>query len=286
MDTMPMTRPSYAARQRHSPSRQPAWRWQRAQELLAHGRNYSASRDDAPTGRALAYLRARSRCRRDSQLERLADAYADIHAAHQLHQDGGSICVEVQARLLARQSSTDITRLTTVPGPVIEAYEGLFYNVTDKLHAKDWITAQAIGWWRFDPKTGRDAATVLRGFAYHGGPAVLDAIAPYLLRTATPVLDVANHSPDQERLEGSIRRAVAVAMMPWDQKTSWQLMKVHLELCGIAQKVPPKQSQQRMMVKHVTEILENLSVDALQRVPRPARAHTEDRPEPATQQFA
>jgi hypothetical protein len=195
------------------------------------------------------------------------------------------MCVEVQARLLARQSFEDIAQRTIVPAEVIEAFEALFFNVRDRLDARDWITAQAIGWWRFDPATGRDAATVLRGFAYHGGPVVLDAVAPYLLGTATPVLDVANHSTDQERLEGSIRRAVAVAMMPWDQKTSWQLMKVHLELCGIAQKVPPKQSQQRMTVKHVTEILENLCVDALQRVPHPARAGAEDRPEPASQQY-
>src|SRR5262249_51613606 len=165
---------------RPAPSRSPAWGWERALNLVRTGRSFSR-RDDALTGLAAAYLRALSRRRHESGPRNLPPRYRDVHAARRLHEQGGRTAVEAQARLLAGQPTEEVARITDVPPAVVKMYEGLFYNVTDRLHARDWVPTRAVGWWRFDPARGRDAATVLRAYAYHGGLPLIDAALPYLL---------------------------------------------------------------------------------------------------------
>jgi hypothetical protein len=53
-----MDGPWFAEYQKHSIFRTPAWRWERGQQLVADGRNYSRRRDDADTARVIAYVRA------------------------------------------------------------------------------------------------------------------------------------------------------------------------------------------------------------------------------------
>src|SRR5262245_46423013 len=146
MDT---TTALYPELQRRSPTRSPAWRWERAQALVRQGRYVSPRRDDAPTGRAVRYLRQLRRCRQGTQLRKLAVTYHDIHAARQLHERGGTAVVAVQARLLARQSFEEVARRTSVTVEAVKTYEALFFNVTDHLDAKDWVVVQAIRWWEF-----------------------------------------------------------------------------------------------------------------------------------------
>src|SRR5262245_41204831 len=119
---MTRTRSSYPELQRRSPHRPPAWRWERALDLVRLGKYVSARRDDEATARAVRYLRARRRCRRESQVQRLANTYPDVHQAHQLAEHGGSTVVKVQARLLARQSFDEIAHGTSVPVGEVRIY--------------------------------------------------------------------------------------------------------------------------------------------------------------------
>jgi GAF domain-containing protein len=78
-----------------------------------------------------------------------ADADAAVLRGHR-----EIVALEVQARLLARHSPEEIARITPLPAEAVATYEALFFNVVDRLDARDWITAVAIDWWRFDPATG------------------------------------------------------------------------------------------------------------------------------------
>src|SRR5262249_59847641 len=89
-------------------------------------------------------------------LERLARRHPDVHAARQLHEHGGRSALEVQCRLLARQTFDEIERATGVQAEGLRGYEGLYFNVTDRLDAPDWITEFAIGWRAFDPEISPD----------------------------------------------------------------------------------------------------------------------------------
>src|SRR5690242_428129 len=117
---------SYPDYLRHCPWRPTDWRWQRAQALVCQGRYFSRKRDDAETGEAVHYLRRLARCASERDLERLARAYPDVHAARLLHEGAGGQAVEAQARLLARQSPQEAAAALGLPAGVVEAYEALF----------------------------------------------------------------------------------------------------------------------------------------------------------------
>jgi len=213
MDT---TKPSYLELQRHSPYRSPAWRWERAQHLVEQGCTLSPRLDDALTCQAVCYLRACKRSRGDSQRARPPRAYPDVHAARLLHETTSSTALEVQARLLARQTVEDIARRTAVPARVVRTYERFFFNVLDRLGATDWVVCQAIR--RGDAR--RDlpsvAAMLLRGFAFFGGPALLDALLPFLRGDLSWMARPPDLSTPEGRLAHSLRLVIEIERLGAD----------------------------------------------------------------------
>ena len=254
----------YPEIQRRSPYRPVAWRWQRAQDLVQRGRYFSLQRDDEPTGRAVHYLRALGSCHTERRLEGLARSQADVHAARLLHEGSAPTVVEIQARLLARQTPKEIAAITGVPVEVVVSYEALFFNVVDKLHARDWVTVEAIGWWRFDPARGRDAATVLRGFAYHGGLVLLEALLPYLLGDRMQAQPTADPTTPEGRLDSKIRLVIDLEMFPSSPESDLKLFKMHAEALEEARKARARQQNGTPMSQNVTETLEKLAAGALQ----------------------
>src|SRR5262245_56016614 len=117
----------YPRLQQFSPLRPVDWRWRRAQKLVSGGRSFSRLRDDAETGRLTHYLRlaARGAGRRRP---RHARAFPDLHAACRLHEHGGALRLELQARLLAAQPREEIAGHTGVPREVIDAYQATFFH--------------------------------------------------------------------------------------------------------------------------------------------------------------
>jgi hypothetical protein len=128
----------------------------------------------------------------------------------------------VEARLLARQTSEDIARLTGVAVDIVDAYERFFFACRDRLGARDWILCQAIyknGDGLPEPKT----AVVFKSFAYFGGPRIVDAVAPYLVGGQAlfePGLDLSTASGRREQM---VRLAVASYLLPDDEKTRRRL---------------------------------------------------------------
>jgi hypothetical protein len=201
--------------------RLPDWRWRWAGRLVARGRHVTHRRDDDTTARAVHYLRTLAH-RGEATAER---RYPEVAAAQRLHAAGGVTRLLVQARLLARQGTADVARLTGVPARVVEAYEALFFQCRDRLDACDWVTARLIG-----PPAGQaaapDAESVLKKFAYYGGPAVLDAVLPYLVGGR----DLFDPPPDLAtpagRREQSFRLAVAAALLPNDAAADKKLHRI------------------------------------------------------------
>ena len=94
-----------------------------------------------------------------------------VHGARQMHEEGGPVALEVQARLLARQSLEEVARCTPTLD-VVAAYEALFFDVIAHLVPGTGSPARWSAGGR--SRRGRDLATVVRGFAYHGGLAVVE----------------------------------------------------------------------------------------------------------------
>jgi len=247
------------------------WRWQRAQWLLAHRRNYSPRRDDEQTGRALCFLRALARC---SCLK----GFSDIQGALQLYKNNEPIKLLVEARILARQTSPEIARLTGVPVGVVDSYEAIFFHVQDRLNARDWILVQAIEKGANDQTEPR-AGAILKRFAFYGGPLVLNAVAPYLVggKDLFAPLDL---STAEGRREQAIRLAVATEMLPNDAETNAKLVKIMLILTETAHKAPVGHALVSFLAQNVDSMLKELAAEALSK--RPDKQETRYIPEPAS----
>jgi len=95
-----------------------------------------------------------------------------ILAALDIYENGGAVKSEIEARILASESDSDIAARFKLDAATIAAYEMFCFNVRESLRARDWILARVIG------KTFHvgDHAQIWRYFAYYGGPHVLELV--------------------------------------------------------------------------------------------------------------
>lgn len=215
----------YRYYQRHSILCPPDWRWQRAQNLVSRGRYFSRRRDDELTGQAMHYLQLLRR--RPARAKRL---FSDIDAAKAWHTAGGPMVVQLQARLLAAQTPNEIACILGVTAEQGFVYEQLFYNVRDRLTARDWILVNAIRSPPFIARVGPDPAATLRAFGFDGGPVILDRVVPYLVDGKdlfAPDLDLSTKAGREEQ---AVRLAVVSELMPLDEWTSMRCQRLMVML--------------------------------------------------------
>ena len=145
---------------------------QRANALVKQNRRLLPGRDDAATIDAAHYLRL---VRRNPR--RAATEFAAVHAACGVH--GGPVQTrdELEARILARCSSSEIACVMGIDVQIVDTYESVFFACRDHLEARDWIAIAAIG--RLNEP---DVGSLVKRFAYFGGPFVLEAVLEGLRR--------------------------------------------------------------------------------------------------------
>jgi hypothetical protein len=239
----------YSTLQQHSPFRSPDWRWRRAEWLVANGCNFSRRRDDEETGCAVRYLHALARYRGGVPSPDVVRRFPFVVEACQLHGNDSKIRMFVEARILARQTSSEIAELTGVSADVVDTYESLFFDCSDRLDASDWVALNVIDRKLVGPKAIPDTAGTFKAFAYYGGPLVLDAVVPYLVDGK----DLFNPSLDLSTLEGrqeqTIRLAVAVEMLPRDSATNNELARIALLMCERDRQLGPCDSAMPLLTR-------------------------------------
>lgn len=255
---MPIYYPHFITR---SPLHTCDWRWQRAQSLVAAGRNYSRRRDDADTGHAVHYLRALARCRRASPTAPLPKCFDAIHSARSIREGDFDARMTLEARLIAGQTSDEIRDRTGVAADVVDAYERLFFNCRDHFDARDWLLLHCIGAIECQDRIALDRGTVLRCFAFFGGPCVLEAVLPYLLGDQRLLDTPADLSTPNGRHEESIRLAVAFELLPWDAESFRLTLRIVLNDMHAQARIQPR-SVVPTLSKSIDKILAELSVAA------------------------
>jgi hypothetical protein len=242
--------------------RTPEWRWRRAQWLVTNGRNFSSRRDDEATRDALRLLRDMGGRRHRPRERTLAKHHPEIWQAYHLWVSGGKTRLMVEARILARQLSATIEAMTDVPAPVIDIFQALFFHVREHINARDWILMHAIGLKTLRGSVVPTAEFVLKTLAYHGGPVVLEKVAPYLLDGRDlfePSLDL---STPEGRTEQKVRLAIATLMLPHDSVTDYKLQKVLLILRERERQQPFRDAPRSILAKNLDFRLRQLVADA------------------------
>lgn len=143
---------------------QPNWRELRAQEAVTvPGRRT----DDDLVNAYCTYLENGHSGRYQASIAAALELREPHHADR---------CSEVKARLLAGQSTHGIATRCGLSEDVVAVFAQLFFDVTGRLKAGDWIATQVL----FVECRGESAPERLRGvwsyIGYHHGPLALDAV--------------------------------------------------------------------------------------------------------------
>jgi hypothetical protein len=159
---------------------------------------------------------------------RVARADPAVHGACQLWRGLSRPRWELEARLLAGQSDSEIAAKMDIEAGVVEAYEAVFYDVRDGLGASDWVHLSVIGprlHEGFDPG---DAETILKLYAYNCGHAVLDALLESVFTDGEP--------PADPRLADQFRLAFAVQAIEVTAGNAADVLRLHLLAVELAQR--------------------------------------------------
>lgn len=172
--------PFYEFQQRH-PGRLPSWRWVRAQDLVENRRYLSRKRDDRATGIAVTYLREMARCFSEGRLRRVAARFAHVHRARQEWEGLEGRRLEIETRMLARQTDQAIGYELNLPPETLQAYRDLFFHVDDRMHVRSYILYRVIG---LHPSLPPGPVPLMQMSAYFHGPAVIEGWFQYLRNAA------------------------------------------------------------------------------------------------------
>jgi len=261
----------YAEFEKHNPLRALDWRWRRAHELLAGGRRFSAKRDDLITGRALRYLRARGRCTSERAMSRLARDFPDIVEACAIKRNR-PLDLEIEARLLSGQNPSDIAELTGATIIGIAAYEELFFNVLDRLDTEDYILAHAIRPSILANLFEGDFGTMVRRYAYFGGPEILDV----MLQLARRRRQDGSFSHDLTTAEGRQLFRAELAMtidgLSTDGEAGWRFLRVLPDLLAMLDACAPRPTMLQAFAAIVPAIAEETLLAAAQEKVKRSRA--------------
>jgi hypothetical protein len=228
-----------------NPFREPAWRFQRVLDLVERERPGRCTQQDDEYVRA--YRRFAGKFRRvppgEGQMT-LFPRYPGMFLAHLFHhQPDKEWRWILQAHILTGETDQEIaSRLAIVPSAV-DWYEKIFFNVRDRLHARDYIVKQVIGKPEDRRASARDGALTefqeqisYKLFGYFGGPHVLDLVYSGFLDVPSPDrVDRAGEWLDEawraliRRKSGSAARHLEV-----NKYNIMPLMELHLRIIEVA----------------------------------------------------
>jgi len=133
-----------------SPFRPPDWRFLRVRELTNSTDPLPCRRDDDRWVRRYKAYRVRLASALfesdSSAIKKVIREFSDCHIATQLRNAGASSASPkiIEARILAQEPFSEIASKHGTTSRAIECYEAIFFNVTDRIGARDWITTQVL----------------------------------------------------------------------------------------------------------------------------------------------
>ncbi|MEK6253236.1 MAG: hypothetical protein N2B05_00930, partial [Gemmatimonadales bacterium] len=169
------------------PLRPVDWRNRQAQSILDDRPRMGDEREDYDTQQLARFRRIRALCRGKRDLRMLRERMPHVFAAVEIHgQAAPAFLAGIEARILAGQTGAEIAELTGVPEDAIRLFEKLFFDVRDRLGARDFILNEVI------PSGGQSGSDAQRFrdwkyFGYVGGPELLESVMHGSTPTDGPV---------------------------------------------------------------------------------------------------
>jgi hypothetical protein len=172
--------------EKDSPMRSPRWRYDRVLKVLrTPGLRLPELADDHPIRACHRYLVLGAAAQTSpEEFAEFCQDYPHVEPAVSLHYSPApELQYILQARLLTAESLAQIAARLGTDELVIRFYSDLFFDVRDRLEARDWIMKVILGPPELRAKFNKDGTLtdaqrgfLYRLFAYYGGPLVLDAL--------------------------------------------------------------------------------------------------------------
>lgn len=235
--------------QRFSPLRAPDWRDKRVTELLNRrpdpGRPSRVWDDEIVVSWykfCKTYQKAKGQSR-ERVLRTLYRQSPEIYHAWTIRSSGDQEAAAIiQARILAGQNDLEIARqFSTLPGAVA-AYEALFFNVRDRLHARSAIVKSVLG--PAVNRTGDQTESLdpfrtgvcYQLFGYFGGVEALEFLLFGMQHLAVPTNGTEAAEWTRQVAEAAIQRKTAMAtqMMEVTKYNVMRLVELNLKLRELA----------------------------------------------------
>jgi hypothetical protein len=205
------------------------WRWRRAEGVRQGLLTTPGRRADSWIRRAIRFQDEHAD-KGDSSCPRLARLDPAVYGAFHVRSSVESRKRrELEARVLAGQSTCEIAARLDLTADVVEAYERLYFDVRDRLGAASYIMAVVIGHTLHDGFAVGDIDTVLKVYAYGYGPNVLDVLIEELEvggRTSTAGAMNSN-------LARSVRMAITARSIPVNDQTAPVLVRLNARFLEI-----------------------------------------------------
>jgi len=209
---------TFPDQQLFNPWRKPTWRWDRAHYLVRTGRYVNRKRDDIPTVITVNYIREVNRSLTELRLRRVRERFRHVAGAHDIWQDAGAVGLEIQTRLLARQTDAEIGLEMGLPTPTVQAYRDIFFHVDDRIDASSYILFQVIG---MHPQRTPTPVQLMQASVYHHGACLIEPWLQYL-RDSRGSRDLSSAAG---RMAESLDLLVSAHALPADSETGKSLAR-------------------------------------------------------------
>ena len=211
--------------QRHNFDRPIDWRWDRSWAIIQNRRYCSRKRDDEETRRAVHFLRGL--LRQHDTLVPFTGMPA-MMTAHRIWKEGGDRRLELESRILARQSSPEIAYSMEISDDAVDMYADTFFDVRGRLGSRTYITKKVIGTqWAtsLNPRVG-----LFRSIAFFGGVGMLEAVLPYFRDNGQLLNELTGDETVQDPFATRLDLLLRARSMPDDEKTALRMASIYPEL--------------------------------------------------------
>ena len=219
-----------------NPRRPSDWRWQHASSMVEDGAHLNRKRDDTWVRKAVHFLRALNNCDTDLQRRTLAESNPEMFWAHDIYQsEGAPTRIELESRLLAKDSYENISNSLCLPEDAVKAYERIFFNIEDRHENSGYIFHQIIGRAMHRGLSEREFEALWKLYAYVYGPHMLESLISQSINPTKPENPESVEEAWREDGKSSLMRkqAIAARTMPVNSFTQTEILSLYAKFTEV-----------------------------------------------------
>jgi hypothetical protein len=246
-----------------NPIRVPNWRWLQATYLHQNVLKLTRSRGDTQVSRARRFISQLEKATDPASQYSLLEMDTPLFEARALHFEPGAaqnLRYELEARLLANQSYTEIEAKAGVAAIVAETYEYIFFDVRSRLPQPGLITHAVIKLSAQKGISEREPDVLWKMFAYWCGTAFLDLLIYRFNQPIKPASssEIATFIVDDIREQLQLKAMIAVRAMPLNWQTQTEVLNLYLQMLSIEKNAGEGEGGQETLKAGIQALLENL----------------------------